>query len=177
MKSLPSLCWIDIETTGLDPALDPILEVGIVLTNPSLEIEQSASYTVKVDSQYLQGRLAQNPKVEEMHTRNGLLQEVAGAARGREGTDRLVADWILQHKGASRPLAGSNPDFDRRFLTRQMPTVARLLHYRSLDMNALYYVMGIEKNGPATTHRGLDDIMRDLDALRRIRQRLEEVWK
>ena len=32
------LVWVDLETTGLDPATDLILEVAVVVTDPDLEV-------------------------------------------------------------------------------------------------------------------------------------------
>lgn len=63
------------------------------------------------------------------------------------------------------PLAGSNPGFDRDWLEEWMPGFSKLIHYRSFDMNTLYYFFGTKKEKDARPHRALDDLFADIDKL------------
>jgi oligoribonuclease (3'-5' exoribonuclease) len=75
-----------------------------------------------------------------------------------ECEDRL--EWFAK-KYAGRPLAGSNPGFDRAFLLEHFGRVARHFHYRLFDVNTLVAFFDILK--PRTNrHRALADIYDDL---------------
>lgn len=166
------LIWIDVETTGLEETRDPVLEIGVALTDANLQIEEQGSFLVKAPQEYLERRLQLNEKVLQMHTKNGLLKEVREAGLPRDEVDDLLFRWITEYRGAGRPLAGSNPEFDRRFLKAQFPKSAKLIHYRSLDLNTLHYFFEFDKDkdAPTPTHRSMDDIMRDIESLRKYRR-------
>ena len=73
-----NLIWIDIETTGLRPSDDIILEVAVVATNERLEELGEMSYVIDVKESDL---LRMDTFVFDMHTKNGLL----GAILSGEG--------------------------------------------------------------------------------------------
>src|SRR5690606_41859087 len=57
------------------------------------------------------------------------------------------------------PLAGANPDFDRRFLVKHMPKLARAFHYRNFDVRSITqlqdWIEGLAH--VESPHRALDD--------------------
>src|SRR4051812_22354974 len=68
-----NLVWIDLEMTGLDPAVDVILQAALVITTADLEpLDELA-----VDVGQTQQTLARmSPFVRDMHTRTGLVERV-----------------------------------------------------------------------------------------------------
>lgn len=140
-----ALCWIDLETTGLDCSKDKILEVACIVTDDTFD--EVARFHAVTDSA---GRVCLsdlNTKVVEMHTKNGLLAESIAVGNNWHNTTGVVlsklATFILDNAvvQAKDPeeniypiLAGSTVSFDRSFLPAM---VTGWLHYRSLDVTSL----------------------------------------
>jgi oligoribonuclease len=77
--------------------------------------------------------------VREMHTRSGLINEIAASTVGlTEAGDRVLA-YMKTHapSPSTVPLCGNSIGVDRRFLSRQLPAVENHLHYRSIDVSSL----------------------------------------
>lgn len=154
------LVWVDVETTGLDPRRHCLLELAMVATDASLEVEARVAAVFPVAPRVMP------PEVRAMHEANGLLAECRELRRTMttimaiEQIDYLN-DFAEEFSG--RPIAGSNPSFDRAFLRRYLPNVERHFHYRSFDVNTLAYFFGVEKPRPATAHRAMDDVMSDVE--------------
>jgi oligoribonuclease len=64
------LVWIDVETTGLDPDYDQLLEVAMVITDS--ELEPIAGFDSVV---HWTEFLGVNETVFKMHTDNGLFED------------------------------------------------------------------------------------------------------
>lgn len=159
------LAWIDLETTGLDPKADSVLEVACIITTDDLS--EVARFS-RVTGEAIRHDLAKvHPVVIDMHSKNGLWVEsmMAGIER-RAGDGRLPefrsggweidrVDWALskfirdtcfppQKFDGSPPdkyyppqLAGSTISFDREFLRHHLPKTLAELHYRNLDTSTL----------------------------------------
>lgn len=164
---MQALLWCDIETTGLKPDRDLILEVALVATDSELNVQGEWHGILHHYGPVLESRL--NEVTLPMHTDNGLLADCKCPHALRPSAAYVaIKTWILDHKFEKRPMAGSNPAFDRGFLKAQMPEVEKLFHYRSFDMNTLYYFFGTDKDkNREETHRAQDDIERDIGQLKR----------
>lgn len=147
------LVWIDLETTGLSPTNDKVLEVACIVTNHALE--EIARFSMVTSEAATAHFGALDPVVQRMHAENGLWLESAQsslsladvrAALGSfldshlrtPGTGVYVGDnnWITPEY--VRPvLAGSTVSFNRAFLEVHMPRVAAMLHYRNLDVTSI----------------------------------------
>lgn len=166
------LLWVDLETTGLDESQGLVLEVAARMTDYHLD-ETSRFHAVVnyPDDAFALTHL--QPVVQEMHTKNGLLEEVSNSRESLETVRENFANWLFScyKLGEKRPLAGSNPEFDRRWLNLHLPEASAFLHYRSFDMNSIYYFMDIDKNRVKGkgTHRANDDLDHDIDKLRILR--------
>lgn len=155
------LLWVDIETLGLSEHNRCMLEVGLVLTDASLEVVAQTDIVIgwrNVRS------LPADPAARAMHEVNGLLDEVeASHVSMREAEAHLLA-WVERHDAKGLYMAGSGIGFDRRWLRVQMPTLAEVWHYRNFDMTTIRYFFGSEKREPA--HRALADIHQSIEELR-----------
>lgn len=156
------LLWVDIETSGLDEHTARLLEVGMVLTDDMLE---EVAYIDVVLGWRNPHEMEMPDEVREMHTRSGLLDEVARSRLClREAEDLLVA-WVKHHGAEGLYMAGSGVHFDRRWLRHLMPSLAGCFHYRNFDMTTLRYFLGTAKTEPA--HRALADLRQSIEDLRR----------
>lgn len=134
-----NLLWIDVETTGLDPATDKILALGMVLTDANLnEIMGPLLVIFYHDT----ATLRMSDYVRQMHTKNGLLDRCGslGWHFAYEKAIRAYLDCCCQ---ASTPMeqrpyvAGSTVSFDRSFMLHNWPWYRDHVHYRSLDVSSL----------------------------------------
>jgi len=163
--------WIDLETTGLDPRDDVILEVGVAVTGKDCEIiGEPRNWVLWRSENALLESL--DATVREMHTDNGLLDEVRESKLvDRKLLEEELCCYLMPFAGC--PLAGSNPEFDRAFLKTYLPVAESMLHYRNFDMNSCYYFYGLKKErGLKLTHRALDDVRRDISKF----QELHKKW-
>lgn len=168
LMTLPSkLTWIDIETTGLTPHLDVILEVGFVVTDHGLVPEAHESWVISHPTMP-----EMDPFVVKMHTENGLLSEIAAVdpKQSYRMTDanNLMMAWLREHAAPNSPMCGSSVHFDRAFMKVHFPEVEEFFHYRNLDISTLKIVhelWGADLNPPSPRkeHRVISDIRDTLE--------------
>jgi len=139
MNKSKMLAWMDLETTGLDEHHDPILEVGMILTDRDWPFAELATYQAVVQPDDSQWATRLGDHVTKMHTDNGLLAEVPSGSPIVKVESEMIA--TLAEAGARKGtvmLAGSGVGhFDRRFIAAQMPTLSRWLTFPSLDVGVL----------------------------------------
>lgn len=189
------LLWCDLETTGTDSKLDPILEVAWIITrrespfselsHGSLVVNPDLNVGPPFDGFMTEGwdsRLGDF--VRNMHTENGLLDDIA-AGRGvsiDDAQEAIISQLSVHGREKDFLLAGSGVShFDHRMIDAQMPRVAKWLQYpnhdvgnirRALEMvdggeefAAQAYGANIAATG-GTQHRALDDIRDHLNEWR-----------
>lgn len=170
---LDRLIWCDIETTGLSPGDDVILEIGFVITDIELNEIDTFSRLVWDDTLY-QKKVDNMPLlVKEMHQKSNLiLQAQAEGFYGGEAAMDCV-DWLKGHgvgrEGSSEPLCGSSVQFDRSFFDADMPSISNLFSYRNIDISTLkelckrynpdIYERLDDITEPVKAHRVLSDLM------------------
>jgi oligoribonuclease len=188
--NLKRFVWIDVETTGLDPAKDLILEVGIIITDYNMTEVARSSWVVRQDLDRVHNLMS--PYVRDMHKASGLLQELWSCEELPNALTTIrVCHWLESHLGtpsadpAQRPvLAGSSVHFDRAMLAAQMPRVLDFLHYRNLDVSTLKELCFATVPGARRTyeticghtyHRALADLEGSIAELQYWRKVLSEV--
>lgn len=170
------LVWIDCEMTGLDVAIDELVEVAVVITDFDLvPVDPGFSIVIKPDQSAFDNM---TEFVLAMHTDSGLLAEIpTGVALA--DAEYAVLEYILRFVpiGQQAPLAGNTIGTDRTFLAKYMPRIDSHLHYRSVDVSSIKelarrWYPRIYFNAPAKNggHRALADIIesiRELDYYRK----------
>lgn len=133
---MSNLAFVDIETTGLDPEVNQVMEVAI-LTEPYGD-------TVHISVPFNPGfateqALAINKYYERQNELLGI-QETRADAAG------IIFDALQGHI-----FVGNNPQFDANFLKRFLKNngYAAPWHYHLVDIKAL--VGGLEGEGPPWT--------------------------
>jgi len=171
-----ALVWIDCEMTGLDLAIDELVEVAVVITDYELKpLDAGFNIVIKPDKSALDHM---GDFVTQMHTESGLLSEIPNGVTLAEA-EYEVLEYILKFvpDAGTAPLAGNTIGTDRSFLAKYMPRVDGHLHYRSVDVSSIKelarrwypraYFQAPAKNGG---HRALADILesiRELDYYRK----------
>lgn len=159
------LAWIDLEMTGLDPAVHTIVEIATLVTDDDLNIVAEGPNLVIATADDDLGRM--NDLVRNMHTRSGLLDAIAASTVTLAEAEAQTLAFLTEQLGAARtvPLCGNTIGTDRRFLAAHMPSVEDYLHYRSVDVTTVRELL--RRWNPAALeglptkaegHRALDDI-------------------
>jgi oligoribonuclease len=135
------IAFLDLETTGLDPRRDMILEAGIVITNDGLDViaERTVVVGLPVSSPMVNERLdAFNGFTRKMHTASGLLAEVAASQHTNDSAELQLVDFLAPMAMMEKPvMGGSSVHFDRRFIEQWMPNLLELFSYRNADVSAV----------------------------------------
>jgi oligoribonuclease len=172
--------FIDIETTGLNPDFDTILEVGCIATDKNLEITDILpSVVVQHTRQELE---KMNEWCRTTHTANGLVQKVQTVINSLDFAEATVHQW-LQRIGEPGvyPMCGNSVHFDRAFLARHMPAVERWFHYRNIDVSTVQMLasawrpeLWLSPSGRGT-HRAFEDLQDSVKQLACMKKELFDV--
>ncbi|MES3001093.1 MAG: oligoribonuclease [Pseudomonadota bacterium] len=135
-KSDQNLVWIDCEMTGLDPGVDRLIEIAVIVTGPNLEpriegpvlvIHQSDAQLDKMDN-WNKGT----------HGRSGLIDKVKASVVTEAQAEQQIIEFMAKYvpKGVT-PMCGNTIGQDRRFLVKYMPKLEAFFHYRNVDVSTL----------------------------------------
>ena len=162
--------------TGLDLGADALIEVAALVTDFELnQLGDGVDVIIKPSGEAL---AKMSDFVRQMHTRSGLLDELADGVTLEEGQRQVleyVREWVPEDRKA--PLGGNTVATDRGFLARDMPELEGWLHYRIIDVSSIkelarrWYPRAFF-NAPAKNggHRALADIRESIAELRYYRQ-------
>ena len=170
------LVWIDCEMTGLNPDVDSLVEIAVVITDSELNVvDAGIDLVIKPRPESL---AQMNEYVRNMHTESGLINELEEGLDVAEA-ERLVLEYIQRFipEAKEAPLAGNTIGTDRMFISKHMPAVDAHLHYRSIDVSSIkelsrrwyprvYFQMPKKAGG----HRALADILESIAELRYYRE-------
>lgn len=171
MPSGDRLVWIDCEMTGLDLAVDELVEVAVVVTDFELTVLDPGFDIVIKPSDTAKDHMGD--VVVKMHTSSGLLEAMEEGVTLEEA-QRQVLEYLRRFvpQAGQAPLAGNTIGTDRGFLAKYMPEVDAFLHYRSIDVSSfkelarrwyprVYYAAPTKNGG----HRALADILESVREL------------
>ena len=173
------LAWMDLEMTGLDPAVHVIVEIATIITDDDLDIVAEGPDLVIHQSDEALARMPE--VVVEMHTRSGLLDAIRASTIDLAAAGKATLDFLVEHipEPSTVPLCGNSIGTDRRFLAAYLPEIEDHLHYRSVDVSTIKELArrwspGVLARVPRKggSHRALDDIRESIDELRWYREHL-----
>jgi oligoribonuclease len=135
-RSDQNLVWLDCEMSGLDPEVERLLEVAVVVTGPNLQPRIEGPVLVIHQSDGLLN--AMDAWNKGTHGRSGLIDKVKASTVSEAQAEAELIAFLSQYvpKGKS-PLCGNTIGQDRRFLVKYMPKLEEFLHYRNLDVSTL----------------------------------------
>ena len=146
-KSPACLIWCDLETTGLNPGKDWILEIYMVKAEFHNPLEPVGASYHKVFRAF--PTMHMPPEVLKMHGENGLWNEcilsphiqahpdVVEEFLAFVGSDAKGAPIDFSDKDVKPVLAGSTVHFDLAFLRADFKDLGSILSHRVYDVSAL----------------------------------------
>jgi oligoribonuclease len=140
----PSLLWLDLEMTGLDPAADRVLEAAAIITD--WDFNELATYRaiVAVDPDFAAARMTGKFWDEHPESRAALLaQNSSPDAKPSDQVEAELLAFLAEHFAPDAPvyLAGNSIHQDRRFIAAEWPALDARLHYRMLDVTSWKLIM------------------------------------
>jgi oligoribonuclease len=160
--------------TGLDLAVDELVEVAVVVTDFDLKVLDPGFDIVIKPSDAAKANMGE--VVINMHTSSGLLEAMEHGTTLEDAQQQVLAYLGRFTQAGQAPIAGNTIGTDRGFLAKYMPQVDAYLHYRSIDVSSIkelarrwyprVYYNSPQKHGG---HRALADILesvRELDYYR-----------
>jgi oligoribonuclease len=171
------LIWIDMEMSGLSPALNRILEIALVITDSALNLVAEAPVLVVHQAdEVLDAMDAWN---KSTHAKSGLIDKVKQSRLSEAQAEARLLTFLTEFVPANEsPMCGNSVCQDRRFLAAYMPRLEAYFHYRSLDVSTLKELArrwkpsicaGFKKNGK---HEALADIYESIEELKYYREHL-----
>jgi oligoribonuclease len=175
-----NLIWIDMEMSGLNPDVDKVLEVAVVVTDSALNTLAEAPVMVVHQSDALLD--AMDTWNKSAHGKSGLVERVRASVLNEAGVEDRMIGFLGQFvPPATSPMCGNSVHQDRRFLVRHMPRLEAYFHYRNLDVSTLKelakrwkpeIMAGLAKHGK---HEALADIYESIEELKYYREHFLKV--
>lgn len=179
-KSDQNLVWLDCEMTGLNPEVERIIEIAVVITGPHLEPRIEGPVLVIHQSDELLGKMDAWNK--GTHGRSGLIDKVKASTLTEVQAEQQIINFIKKYVPKGKvPLCGNSIGQDRRFLVRYMPTLEAFFHYRNIDVSTLKELAkrwkpeAYKSFKKAQKHTALADVQESIDELAHYRAHLLSV--
>lgn len=168
------MVWVDVETNGLDPEYNYLLEVCVAVTTVNFEILGSLSCIIKHLVTVPQIQEMSPPAVLQMHKESGLWDQIPERGVSHFEAQESLLTFLSKYVGPGEaPMCGSTIGFDRAFLKRWMPELEKYFHYRSIDVSTVKE-LARRWNKPAfekrpdeklKAHRAFSDIKASIEEL------------
>lgn len=175
-----NLIWIDMEMSGLNPEVERVLEIAIVITDGQLNTVAEAPVLVVHQSDALLD--AMDSWNKGTHGKSGLIDRVKASTMTEEQAEAAMLAFLEQHVPSSvSPMCGNSVHQDRRFLVRYLPKLEAYFHYRNLDVSTLKELArrwkpdvlnGLTKHGK---HEALADIYESIEELKYYRAQILKI--
>jgi oligoribonuclease len=174
-KDMGYMIWVDMEMSGLDPKIERILELAIIITDAQLNPVAPPREWVIHQRQPLLDRMDAWNKAT--HKKSGLIQRVLESKNSCTQVEIEAIDFLrtYTHKGTI-PMCGNTVGQDRRFMQKYMPRLEAWFHYRNVDVSTLkelakrWHPELVKAFVKKNAHTALADIQESIEELKHYRQ-------
>ena len=174
-----ALVWVDCEMTGLDVDKCRLLEIAVIVTDPSLEtvipgpdlvIHQPCEILDSMN-EWCKGQFGwRSPSdFDQDKLAAACLKSQVSEADAETQILAFLSEHVAPGKGV---LAGNTVHMDKRFLDKYTPRFSQFLHYRIVDVSTVKELCRrwnpeIYTNAPykKASHRALEDIQDSINEL------------
>jgi oligoribonuclease (3'-5' exoribonuclease) len=129
--------WIDLETTGLNPHTNRILEVAVLraerLTDPVSSVYHRVLKLTQADVWNI---VKSDMLISDMHRGSGLLDDCLASSVEIKQVEQDLCT-LLPEDGMPVTIAGFNPHFDLGFLREHVPRFAAGFSHRVFDITSI----------------------------------------
>ena len=170
-----NLVWVDMEMTGLQPDIDRIIEIAVIVTDPHLNVLVEGPVIAVHQSEEALDAMDQWNK--NTHGRSGLIERVRASTLSEQDAVEQIRAFLGHYVPPGKsPMCGNSICQDRRFMARWMPDLEAFFHYRNLDVSTLKelcrrwrpeLIRGFQKRA---LHTALADIVESIDELKYYRE-------
>jgi oligoribonuclease len=173
------LIWLDLETTGLDPNKNTILEVAAF--EADLKDPFTLTPLVEMSLWWPPDLVPQLDQfVQTMHTKNALFVDCSHSKAGLfDAEEALLAKIPAADNYEDAPvLAGSSIHFDAAFIKMYMPRLAARFHHRHYDVSAVKLFaesLGMPKIPRGEAHRAAADVMESVEHAKKCAEWLSQL--
>jgi oligoribonuclease len=164
------LIWIDLEMTGLSPAVNQIIEIATVITDNHLNvIANGPVFAIETPQATLDSMDDWNQK---HHRASGLYQRVQASSVSIAKAEQMTIQFLNVFVEANTsPICGNSICMDKQFLNRYMPTLSNFFHYRQIDVSSFKeMIRRLYPEGPQlekhSKHLALSDIYDSIEELK-----------
>lgn len=176
-KSDKNLVWLDCEMTGLEPEVDRVIEIAVIVTDPLLQCRiEGPVFAIHQSDALLNGMDAWN---KGTHGKSGLIDRVKASTVTEDDAQAQLIAFLTQYVPAKlTPMCGNSIGQDRRFLVKYLPQLEAFFHYRNVDVSTLKELAKRWKPEVAASfkkkqrHTALADVHESIDELEHYRQHL-----
>jgi len=174
------LVWIDLEMTGLNPKVDKIMEIAVLITDGNLElVDDGIGFIIRVDKEHLD---RMDEWCTKQHGSTGLTQACLTSPHSLSFVEKFVVEYVKKWVPQTRVgvLAGNSVHADKAFLAEYMPSLVEHLHYRIVDVSSIKelcrrWYPGVTAPRTVSTedqHRALGDIHGSIRELKWYRENI-----
>lgn len=135
------IAWIDVESTGVDPRRDALLEVACLVTDMDLNLLDEVGYhaIVRHSGREVSDLISlADERVQQMHESTNLWSKLP-YGKPLEAIDSELLAYIRQFAPEKRTalVGGNSITLDRNFMEAYLPETFAHLHYRSIDVSSV----------------------------------------
>ncbi|UOF94023.1 MAG: oligoribonuclease [Bordetella sp.] len=175
IKDQQNLIWVDMEMTGLNPKIERIIEIAIVITDNDLNVISEGPVQVLHQNDSLLDSMDKWNK--SVHKRTGLIDKVKVSKINEIQAEKTLLNFLKNYVTIGKSLlCGNTINQDRKFMSAYMPNLEKFFHYRNLDVSTIKELAkrwapniykGFEKQ---SKHEALEDIYESINELKYYRE-------